>query len=24
VLADSGSAEGPGNQTVVDLIHTFF
>ncbi|WP_026005287.1 alanine racemase [Arthrobacter sp. M2012083] len=24
VLADSGSTEGPGNQTVVDLIHTFF
>ena len=24
VLADSGSSEGPGNQTVVDLIHTFF
>ncbi len=24
VLADSGSVEGPGNQTVVDLIHTFF
>ncbi|WP_309074202.1 alanine racemase [Paenarthrobacter sp.] len=24
VLADSGSAESPGNQTIVDLIHTFF
>jgi len=24
VLADSASAESTGNQTVVDLIHTFF